>query len=164
MIQHSDINKAQCRQCGDVIESISVHDFVTCTCGAIAVDGGLDYLRRVGDPSDFIDLSEPIDWDDEYALEYTDRKLTGVHNPRVCAGRSCSVHSKSEHNMRSLKQDPQWTVTQTGNALIMYRVCEHGERHVDPDEGQDYLTDRGFSPAWRARQKKCPTCFPKGAK
>jgi hypothetical protein len=24
------------------------HDFVTCTCGAISVDGGQDYLRRVG--------------------------------------------------------------------------------------------------------------------
>lgn len=51
-------NKAQCRKCGDAIESKHVHDFVYCSCKAIAVDGGLEYLRRVGDPSDFIELSE----------------------------------------------------------------------------------------------------------
>lgn len=39
-------NAIRCRHCGDVIESKSVHDFVTCTCGACSVDGGYDYLRR----------------------------------------------------------------------------------------------------------------------
>ena len=51
-------NKAQCRKCGDVIESKYVHDFVYCSCKAIAVDGGLEYLRRVGDLSNIIELSE----------------------------------------------------------------------------------------------------------
>ena len=39
-------NKARCRKCGDVIESKSVHDFKTCSCGAIQIDGGLEYLKR----------------------------------------------------------------------------------------------------------------------
>ena len=39
-------NVAQCRECGDVVESKHRHDMVWCKCGAIAVDGGLDYLRR----------------------------------------------------------------------------------------------------------------------
>lgn len=51
-------NKARCRRCGDVIESTSVHDFVQCSCGAIFVDGGLEYARRGGFPEDFEDLSE----------------------------------------------------------------------------------------------------------
>ncbi len=51
-------NSARCRKCGDVIESHNRHDFVNCKCGAIAVDGGKDYLRRVGNPIDFDDLSE----------------------------------------------------------------------------------------------------------
>ena len=42
-------NCIQCRKCGDTIESKSVHDFVTCSCGACSVDGGLDYLRRGAD-------------------------------------------------------------------------------------------------------------------
>jgi len=50
-------NKAQCRKCGDIIESKHRHDFVWCSCKAIAVDGGLDYLRRVGEPVDLIELS-----------------------------------------------------------------------------------------------------------
>ena len=34
---------------GKVIQSKSVHDFKTCSCGACSVDGGLEYLRRVAD-------------------------------------------------------------------------------------------------------------------
>lgn len=51
-------NKAQCRKCGDIIESVHRHDFVTCECGSISIDGGKDYLRRLGDPGDIIELSE----------------------------------------------------------------------------------------------------------
>jgi len=40
-------NLVRCKKCGDIIESKHVHDFVECSCGAIAVDGGHDYLRRV---------------------------------------------------------------------------------------------------------------------
>lgn len=39
-------NKAQCRLCGDVIESTHRYDFKWCMCGEIAVDGGKDYRRR----------------------------------------------------------------------------------------------------------------------
>ena len=41
-------NMARCRQCKDIIESKFRHDFVTCKCGAISVDGGSDYQRIVG--------------------------------------------------------------------------------------------------------------------
>jgi len=51
-------NKGRCRRCDTVIESRSRHEMVWCTCGAVAVDGGLDYLRRAGEPSSFEDLSE----------------------------------------------------------------------------------------------------------
>lgn len=39
-------NKIRCKHCGDVIESRTTHEFVKCSCGAVAVDGGHDYLRR----------------------------------------------------------------------------------------------------------------------
>ena len=51
-------NKIRCKKCGDIIESKSVHDFVWCSCKACAVDGGHDYLRRVGNLEDWEDLSE----------------------------------------------------------------------------------------------------------
>jgi len=53
-----------CRKCGDIIESKHVHDFVRCKCGAIAVDGGKDYLRRIGNLEDIEDLSESKALDD----------------------------------------------------------------------------------------------------
>lgn len=37
--------KIKCRECNDVIESTSRHDFKYCTCGNVFVDGGEDYLR-----------------------------------------------------------------------------------------------------------------------
>lgn len=43
------LNQIRCRKCDDVIFSRDVHNFVTCYCGAVSVDGGQDYLRRVGD-------------------------------------------------------------------------------------------------------------------
>lgn len=51
-------NAIRCNHCGDVIESRNSHDFITCTCGTCAVDGGLDYLRRMGDDADFEELAE----------------------------------------------------------------------------------------------------------
>lgn len=42
-----------------VIESTYRHDFVTCSCGRVSVDGGLDYLRRCAESTDdYTDLSE----------------------------------------------------------------------------------------------------------
>jgi len=41
-------NIARCDKegCGDVIESTTTHDFATCGCGSLSVDGGLSYRRR----------------------------------------------------------------------------------------------------------------------
>ncbi len=41
-------NAVICNKCDDFIVSKHRHDFVTCKCGAISVDGGQAYLRRVG--------------------------------------------------------------------------------------------------------------------
>ena len=51
-------NAARCNHCGDVIESKYRHDFKTCSCGRVSVDGGHDYLRRCyASPEDLTDLS-----------------------------------------------------------------------------------------------------------
>ena len=39
-------NIAKCLLCGDIIESKHRHDFVTCKCGNLSVDGGQDYWKR----------------------------------------------------------------------------------------------------------------------
>jgi hypothetical protein len=52
-------NAVTCLGCGDFIVSKHRHDFVTCTCGSISVDGGQAYLRRVGSltPGTYVDES-----------------------------------------------------------------------------------------------------------
>lgn len=40
-------NAVRCLDCGTVIESRHRHDFVTCECGRVSVDGGRDYRRVV---------------------------------------------------------------------------------------------------------------------
>ena len=35
-----------CRACGDTITSLYRHDYQTCECGDVSVDGGRDYIRR----------------------------------------------------------------------------------------------------------------------
>ena len=56
-------NQIKCNHCGDVIESYSVHDFKFCSCEKVAVDGGKEYLRRLGYKEDWEELS--ITEDDE---------------------------------------------------------------------------------------------------
>lgn len=51
-------NAVKCVHCGDVIESKTVHHFVSCSCGRCAVDGGKEYLKRMGNLSDFVELCE----------------------------------------------------------------------------------------------------------
>ena len=51
-------NAIRCNICGDEIESKHRHDYVQCKCGACAVDGGHDYLRRCfKEPGCFTDIS-----------------------------------------------------------------------------------------------------------
>ena len=38
-------NRIKCNHCGDIIESEYVHDFKSCSCGKVSVDGGDDYTE-----------------------------------------------------------------------------------------------------------------------
>ncbi len=52
-------NSAKCSKCNQVIESKSRHDYQSCQCGEISVDGGISYLKRSArDFSSLIDLSD----------------------------------------------------------------------------------------------------------
>lgn len=58
-------NSIRCLKCGDEIESKHGHDFKFCRCGAVAVDGGRAYLRRLGEQRDWVDTSIVERKDDE---------------------------------------------------------------------------------------------------
>ncbi len=50
-------NKIKCKKCRDVVESKNTNDYKKCSCGAVAVDGGKDYLKRIGSEEDYEELS-----------------------------------------------------------------------------------------------------------
>lgn len=56
-------NAVICNKCDDYIFSGNRHDFKSCKCGAVSVDGGMDYLRRVGDFKDCTDMSYSLEDD-----------------------------------------------------------------------------------------------------
>jgi len=47
------MGKVKCNKCNSIIESLHSHDFVTCSCGKVSIDGGSEYLRIVGDSEDY---------------------------------------------------------------------------------------------------------------
>lgn len=51
-------NRARCTHCLQVVESKHRHDFRSCRCGSISVDGGEVYIKRSAkDLSDIVELS-----------------------------------------------------------------------------------------------------------
>ena len=57
-------NKIRCKLCGDIIESVHRHDFVWCSCGAVFVDGGKEYVRCGGKELDNIEFLTEYEDDD----------------------------------------------------------------------------------------------------
>ena len=51
-------NKIKCINCGDILESKSPNEFKRCSCGKVAIDGGHEYLKRIGNDEDYIELSK----------------------------------------------------------------------------------------------------------
>lgn len=66
-------NAVRCKKCLTVAESKHVHDFSTCTCGAVFTDGGNHYIHRGGD----IDSMESMDvFEDENEEEEIKENVT----------------------------------------------------------------------------------------
>lgn len=79
-------NQIRCVKCGDEPYSASVHDFKYCECGAVAVDGGMSYLRRIGKPEDMVEMSIQIT-EEEY-----DALVKAINDPtKNDLGKICSL-------------------------------------------------------------------------
>lgn len=65
------LNQAKCTKCGGIITSMHRHHYVQCKCESIAVDGGMDYLRRTGDINNYEDRSIVITDEQLKALKET---------------------------------------------------------------------------------------------
>jgi len=95
-------NEAECKKCGDRVFSASRHNYRSCKCGAIAVDGGLDYCRRVGNLEDMIDRSICIEEDALRAITEAVEwgKETGRNNKGIALA---VLRALRDHNM--IKED-----------------------------------------------------------
>lgn len=52
-------NRAKCKLCNDILESFHQHDYVTCKCGEISVDGGQNYFKAsAGDWKNFLRVDD----------------------------------------------------------------------------------------------------------
>jgi len=124
-------NSARCSSCGDEIVSRHRHDFATCSCGNLSVDGGTAYLRRAVREQDTVEeTSLVVEADEEprtHTLEHSGIELYNVHHSVLCAGRPCPLHNRSPHPLRAWAQ-----VWHDGH---MMRVDpETGRYVIDPDE------------------------------
>lgn len=54
--------------------------------------------------------------------------LVNVHDEIECMGRTCIIHSPTNHHMRS------WPLHWRSDRGIFERICEHGIGHPDPDQ------------------------------
>lgn len=70
-------NRCKCLNCGEIIESKTVHDWVCCSCfhksngkTGCFLDGGTEYLRRGGHPEFIEDMTETRPYTDEERDQY----------------------------------------------------------------------------------------------
>jgi len=83
-------NQIRCNKCGDEPFSAHRHDFKFCKCGAVAVDGGMDYLRRVGEVrGGYTDMSYELD--DAIVKECEDAIQWAKDTERNNLGALCAV-------------------------------------------------------------------------
>lgn len=52
------INAIVCKKCKSYVRSKNKHDFRYCSCKSCAVDGGSHYQRIIGEPEDYIPITE----------------------------------------------------------------------------------------------------------
>jgi hypothetical protein len=98
-------NAVTCLGCGDFIVSKHRHDYVECTCGAIAVDGGQEYLRRVGDFANAVDLSWSLP--NQLYFDCADAAGLAMDSGRNTKGVANAVMRKLREAGRVIAEDEQ---------------------------------------------------------
>lgn len=147
-------NRIRCKKCGDIIESMSVHDFKRCKCGNCFVDGGHEYYRAGAENLDDIEFLGESEWvDDGHGDRISrDDAIEVVANAIADGTNWCDALK----NVRST--DSCWgrRNTQQNEAL---KSCDFCENHEDGDtlyESADW--DGGIGYDFIRDIKYCPLC------
>ena len=124
------LNAVKCNKCYSVIQSTHVHDYVECICGSTIVDGGNEYFRYGGNDVEtlFVETHAPYV---PHSVQLENSEFTiAAHHPDTCVGEVCSLHKRTDHEMRGWVQ----SIEMVGKTFITTRICPHGVTHTDPDD------------------------------
>lgn len=82
--------------------------------------------------------------DPVFGIATGDATLGNIHTADKCVGRTCIIHSPTQHHMRG------WLLHWRDDRGIFERLCPHGIGHPDPDQepyweetGQQYQSIHG---------------------
>ena len=131
-------NAVKCNKCYSVIQSTHVHDYVECMCQETMVDGGNEYFRYGGNDVEtlFVETHTPFV---PHSVQLENSELTiAAHHPDTCVGELCSLHKRTDHEMRGWEQSVQIV----GKTFVTTRICPHGISHTDPDDFYVYDISR----------------------
>lgn len=126
------LNRARCRLCDEVIVSTHRHDYVTCECGAISVDGGRAYLRRAWSP--FCGTSPQEVIEDMSIVTTTWRRSDGSLVEAYQPGDTTIFCTDGEGESRAEPED--WVVYWPGGGARAYTDDDFAGLfvHVDDDD------------------------------
>lgn len=83
------LNQVKCNICNEIITSKHRHDYVSCNCGNLHIDGGIDYAKRSFITADYTDMSVFADEDDIAVIrEYLTWNSYGVNGDEPCETRT----------------------------------------------------------------------------
>lgn len=78
--------------------------------------------------------------------------LVNVHTQDKCAGQPCAVHNPTHHHMAA------WPHVWNDVLISMWRACEHGMIHPDPDDLQFLRSRYGDDAATAQSMHVCDGC------
>ncbi len=113
-------NSVRCKLCGDNIFSGHRHDMVACKCGNISVDGGQDYLRRVGGIGEYVDTSIVMDLDDMIFI------VDALKDMRELLSDRANTHMITMCVL-SMLMSRGYMIVNTGHELKKHFLTYHGE-------------------------------------
>ena len=108
-------NRAKCKLCGDILESFHRHDYVTCTCGEIGIDGGMDYFK-----------CNAKDWKNFLRIDNEGNEIT----PRI-------VEEAPKEEEKPIELSIDTKIDMLKNMVEIFRTLPDHERYA-------YLTQQDF--------------------
>lgn len=149
------LNRAKCLKCGDILCSYYNWDFKTCTCGAISVDGGINELKRRGNPEDCEEMNVFDDASFEVIRKSLFRYDRGKNGDKVPV--LVSLSEMSDNWIRNLMKyntvrhvHNRWDLF--GQAELLYRAA----RGITIKDEEEIKKSKSKISRWLNKQLKWP--------